>query len=197
VSDEGVDPGGAAGGTGAAGVGTGAGDGGAAASGGDLGQAAFAAARRTASRRDPGSGGSRRRRRPSAAGARGGYSGSGPDERDPQELGALVRGMVADRGWDGTVASAVVVARWEHLVGREIASRCRPTSLVDGELVLTAESTAWATQLRLLAPRLLGRIAAELGPGVVSQIRVHGPTAPTWRKGPLRFAGRGPRDTYG
>jgi len=105
--------------------------------------------------------------------------------------------MVADRGWGDTVAAATVVGRWEALVGREIASRCRPESLVDGELVLAAESTAWATQLRLLLPKLIGRVNAELGRGVVTRIRVHGPTTPTWRKGPLRIAGRGPRDTYG
>jgi predicted nucleic acid-binding Zn ribbon protein len=185
VSDEDVEPQGA---TGEAGGGT--------AASGDLGQIVFAAARRTAGGRGPGSGGSRQRRA-AGPGRHGGYSGSGPDDRDPQAFGTLVHGMVADRGWDGTVASAGVMARWEHLVGREIAAHCRPTSLVDGELVLTAESTAWATQLRLLAPRLVGRIAAELGPGVVSRVQVHGPAAPTWRKGPLRVTGRGPRDTYG
>lgn len=163
----------------------------------DLGQAALAAARRMARRGDPASGGSRPRRRRAGAARGGGYSGSGPDDRDPKAFGALVRDMVADRGWDGTVASAAVVGRWDTLVGREIAARCRPTSLLDGELVLTAESTAWATQIRLLVPTLLGRITDEFGAGVVRQIRVHGPTGPTWRKGPLRITGRGPRDTYG
>ena len=95
------------------------------------------------------------------------------------------------------MASAAVLARWEALVGDEIAAHCRPVSLRDGELTLAAESTAWATQLRLLAPRLLGRIQAELGPEVVRRVRVHGPTAPTWTAGPRRVAGRGPRDTYG
>jgi creatinine amidohydrolase/Fe(II)-dependent formamide hydrolase-like protein len=45
--------------------------------------------------------------------------------------------------------------------------------------------------------RLLDRLAADLGPDVVRRIRVHGPTAPDWRHGPLRVTGRGPRDTYG
>jgi len=31
----------------------------------------------------------------------------------------------------------------------------------------------------------------------VQRLRVHGPTAPDWRHGPLRVTGRGPRDTYG
>jgi predicted nucleic acid-binding Zn ribbon protein len=108
-----------------------------------------------------------------------------------------MRRLVDDRGWAATVTSAAVAARWDALVGPEIAARCQPESLRDGELVLAAQSTAWATQLRLLVPKLMTRITAELGAGVVTRIRVHGPTAPSWRKGPLRVNGRGPRDTYG
>ncbi len=129
--------------------------------------------------------------------ARGGYSGAGADQRDPQKLGSLVRRLVSDRGWEATAASAGVVGRWEEIVGKEIADHARPASLINGELVLIAESTAWATQLRLLAPRIQARLATEAGAGVVTKIRVQGPTAPSWRKGPRRVAGRGPRDTYG
>lgn len=128
---------------------------------------------------------------------RGGYSTPGPDPRDPQVAGTLVERLVADRGWQDTAAAATVVARWAELVGPEVAGHCRPTALSGGELTLVAESTAWATQLRLLAGQLLARIAAEVGPGVVATIRVHGPTAPSWAKGPRRIRGRGPRDTYG
>ena len=38
------------------------------------------------------------------------------------------------------------------MVGAEIAKHSRPVKLEDGELTVEAESTAWATQLRLLAP---------------------------------------------
>ncbi|MBI1758117.1 MAG: DUF721 domain-containing protein [Actinobacteria bacterium] len=165
---------------------------------GDLGRAAFDAARQAARRRGAGSTSAGSRRRPTSdAAQKGGYSAAGPDERDPRHVRDLVRGLITDRGWNSTVTAASVVSRWEALVGTEIASRCRPESLEDGELVLAAESTAWATQLRMLAPKLVGRIAAELGAGVVTRIRVHGPVTPTWRKGPLRIVGRGPRDTYG
>lgn len=153
--------------------------------------AARAASRRTAANRPRVAG-----RKPIAAGGSG-YSGSGPDARDPALLGSLVKGLIQDRGWEETAASAGVVGRWDQIVGAEIAAHCRPTSLRDGELVLVAESTAWATQLRLLSGRIRGRLAAEVGPDVVRTIRVHGPTAPSWRKGPRRVAGRGPRDTYG
>lgn len=162
---------------------------------GDIARSALAAAR-AASRRTSA-------RRPRVAGRKaitarqGGYSGPGPDARDPARLGNLVQGLVQDRGWQQTAASAGVVGRWDQIVGAEIAAHCRPESLRDGELVLVAESTAWATQLRLLSGRIRGRLATEVGPDVVRTIRVHGPTAPSWRKGPRRVAGRGPRDTYG
>lgn len=129
--------------------------------------------------------------------ARGGYTGPGTDSRDPQRLGALVRRLVADRGWERAAAAAGVVGRWEQIVGQQIAQHARPVGLRDGELTLEAESTAWATQLRLLTPRIQARLTAEVGAGVVTRIRVHGPAAPSWRRGPRRIAGRGPRDTYG
>ena len=109
----------------------------------------------------------------------------------------LVRRLVADRGWEATAASAGVLARWDAIVGADVAARCQPVSLRDGELTVAAESTAWAMQLRGLAPRLLAKIRAEVGPDVVTRLRIHGPVSPTWGTGPRRVAGRGPRDTYG
>ena len=45
---------------------------------------------------------------------------------------------------------------------------------------------------------LLGSIAEAVGPDVVHELRVHGPSAPSWSRGPRRTSdGRGPRDTYG
>jgi len=168
------------------------------AGGAELGRAALEAARAAVRRSPPGPGARRVAGRRAGPACRGGYSGPGPDPRDPQRFGSLVRRLVADRGWEATAANATVLAGWDRIVGAEVAARCQPVSLRDGELTLAAESTAWATQLRgVLLPTLMSRIRAELGPGVVTRIRVHGPTAPTWGTGPRRVAGRGPRDTYG
>ncbi|HEX6756206.1 MAG TPA: DciA family protein [Mycobacteriales bacterium] len=164
----------------------------------ELGRAALEVAR-AASRRSPRPGARRvaGRRGAGAENRRGGYSGSGPDPRDPQPFGSLVRRLVADRGWESTAASATVLSSWDRIVGPELAAHCQPVSLREGELTLAAESTAWATQLRGMLPVLMTRIRRELGPDVVTRIRVQGPTAPTWGSGPRRIAGRGPRDTYG
>ena len=124
-------------------------------------------------------------------------SGSGPDGRDPVRLGSMVRRLVAERGWEETTTAAGVLANWDTLVGPEIADHCRPQSLTDGELVLVAESSAWATQLRLLTRTLASRLAERVGEGVVTSIVVRGPVQADWRKGPRRVQDRGPRDTYG
>jgi predicted nucleic acid-binding Zn ribbon protein len=125
------------------------------------------------------------------------WSGPGPDDRDPQPLGRLVSRVSLDRGWSPRLTDATVLGRWPQLVGSEIADHCIPLSLRDGELVLQAESTAWATQLRTLQRDLLYRLAVGVGKDVVRRIRVVGPSGPSWRHGPRSVRGRGPRDTYG
>ncbi|GAA1849931.1 DUF721 domain-containing protein [Asanoa iriomotensis] len=154
--------------------------------------AALAKRGAAAQRRRPavGSGGSQR-------GRLRGYSGPGPDPRDPQLFGAVLERLVKARGWQKPAAEATVFGAWEKVVGPDIAAHCRPIKLADGELTVEAESTAWATQLRLLAANLLKRIAGEVGHNVVKKLHIHGPAAPSWNRGPRRVQGRGPRDTYG
>jgi predicted nucleic acid-binding Zn ribbon protein len=112
-------------------------------------------------------------------------------------LGRLVSRLSLDRGWSPQLTDATVLGRWPDLVGAEVAQHCTPLQLRDGELVLQAESTAWATQLRTLQRQLLARLAGAVGPGVVRRIKVVGPSSPSWRHGPRHVRGRGPRDTYG
>ena len=125
------------------------------------------------------------------------WSGPGPDGRDPQPLGRLAHDLADTRGWSPKVAEGTVFAQWPAVVGEQIAEHAVPTALNDGVLSVSAESTAWATQLRLVQAQLLAKIAAAVGDGVVTALKITGPTAPSWRKGPRHVRGRGPRDTYG
>ncbi len=88
-------------------------------------------------------------------------------------------------------------AEWRKVVGEQIAEHAQPTALRDGVLSVSAESTAWATQLRMVQTQVLAKIAEAVGDGVVTALRITGPSAPSWRKGPRHIPGRGPRDTYG
>lgn len=125
------------------------------------------------------------------------WSGPGADARDPQPLGRIASRLISDSGWADRLSSARVFGQWAQLVGEDVAEHARPIALKDGELTVQATSTAWATQLRLLQGKLLHKIAAGVGNGVVKRMRIMGPTAPSWRKGPRHVSGRGPRDTYG
>lgn len=175
--------------------------------GADLARDALAAARAAAAERRAAAGGGAGAagiRKPVRRGGTGlgrprrrGWSGAGSDDRDPQTLGRLASRLSGDRGWAPRLASGSVFGRWAELVGAEVAEHARPESLRDGVLTVQADSTAWATQLRLLQRQLIAKLAAGLGDGVVKSMRIHGPAAPSWRRGPRHVSGRGPRDTYG
>ena len=136
-------------------------------------------------------------RRVAGAAGRRRWSGPGPDARDPQPLAGATRDVARRQGWSPRVAEGAVFGQWPKVVGPDISEHATPTGLRDGVLSVTAESTAWATQLRLIQNQVLAKIAAEVGDGVVTSLRITGPTAPSWRKGPRHISGRGPRDTYG
>ena len=130
--------------------------------------------------------------------SRGRVTGSHPDDRDPQLLDTTVGRLVDDHGWELDLRVHGVFGRWAELVGDEVAGHCTPESFADGKLVVRTDSTAWATQLRLLAPTVVRRLNEELGHGTVTVIDVLGPHLPTWKKGPRSVRdGRGPRDTNG
>ena len=117
---------------------------------------------------------------------------------DPEPLAEAIDDLVAQTGWTLAVAVGSVLGRWAEIVGPELAAHTVPGGLADGELEVTADSTAWATQLRLLAADLVRRLNAELGPGTVRHVTVRGPGGPPRPPGQWRVrGGRGPRDTYG
>jgi len=130
-------------------------------------------------------------------------SGAGPDERDPATLSGLIDRLVINKGWDLNIAAGRLRSSWPSVVGADISEHVDIESFeLDpsgnaGVLVLRADSTAWATQIRLLLPTISTRLDQEMGVGRVSEIKVLGPTAPSWKHGSRSVPGRGPRDTYG
>jgi predicted nucleic acid-binding Zn ribbon protein len=131
-------------------------------------------------------------------------SGAHPDDRDPQTLDATLGRLVAEQGWATEIRMHGALARWAAVVGPEIAQHVSPVTFEAGDegrpgrLVVQADTTAWATQMRLLASTVVQRLNQELGDGTVGLIDVRGPSGPSWTKGRRSVrGGRGPRDTYG
>ncbi|MFE0689017.1 DUF721 domain-containing protein [Streptomyces xiamenensis] len=164
----------------------------------DLARVALRAAKARAKERGDQAGQRRQARR--GGGLR---SGARPGGRDPLLLGAAVERLRVERGWEVPLAVGGVMGRWPELVGPEIAAHCEPLSFDEAERVLAVrcDSTAWATQLRWMAPQVVRKLNADVGQGSVRLIKVLGPGGPPRSGGAggrLRAPGsRGPGDTYG
>jgi predicted nucleic acid-binding Zn ribbon protein len=85
-----------------------------------------------------------------------------------ESLGCLARRLGAP---DPPLLTAVF-AQWEELVGPAVAAHARPLSLARRVLVVGVDHPGWATQLRYLAPELLGRLAATAGPGQIERVEI-------------------------
>ncbi|MGV8979232.1 MAG: DUF721 domain-containing protein [Cellulomonas sp.] len=121
----------------------------------------------------------------------------GRDGRDPQPVADTLARLLRDRGWVQEVSVGGVIGRWRDVMGDQIADHCEPETFDGGILTVRTDSTAWATQVRLLVPQLLRRLADDVGEDVVREIHVVGPAGPGFKRGPRSVPGRGPRDTWG
>ena len=94
---------------------------------------------------------------------------------------------------------ARLLGMWPEIVGAANAEHATPESFDPeaGVLLIRTSSTAWAEQLRLMMPTLRTAIEAQVGPGVVRDIRVRAAPHRHERGVDCGCAGRGPRDTYG
>lgn len=124
-------------------------------------------------------------------------SGRRDGRAEPTPLGDALENVIGERGWATEVNVHLLMGRWPELVGDAVAEHSAPEAYRDKVLVVRTSSTAWASQLRLMAPQLLARMNDSLGQGTIRRVQVLGPEAPSWRHGPRTVQGRGPRDTYG
>lgn len=121
---------------------------------------------------------------------------SGPGGRDPQMIGATLPVLVRNQGWVQKLSVGGLMGRWREIVG-DIADHCVPETFEDGILTVRADSTAYATNVRLYVSAMLREISAVVGEDVVREVRVLGPAGPGFKRGPRSVPGRGPRDTFG
>ena len=117
--------------------------------------------------------------------------------RDPRGLGDALASLTSQLGWNSPLAQSELLASWADIAGAETASHSTPAGISDGILTVTCESTAWATQLRLMRVDIMTHIAKRYPDAGIESVRFQGPDAPSWKKGPRSIPGRGPRDTYG
>lgn len=117
--------------------------------------------------------------------------------RDPEGIGNAIDALTQELGWKAPLSQSEVLVGWEKIVGPDIAAKTRPLDITEATLTVQCESTAWATQLRLMHAEVLTKLAAQFPESNITAIRFLGPNAPSWKRGPKSIPGRGPRDTYG
>jgi predicted nucleic acid-binding Zn ribbon protein len=117
--------------------------------------------------------------------------------RDPVSALSSVDKLVADFKWSEALAEGDLHNQWAEVVGADTAANSTPEDLVDGTLTIRCVSTAWATQLRLMSAEILQRLQADYPSLKIDALKMLGPDARSWKKGPRSVPGRGPRDTYG
>ena len=117
--------------------------------------------------------------------------------RDPRGLGTIVGELTTDLGWTPFLTESDLLSGWPEIVGPDIAARTVPQGLSEGTLLVLCESTAWATQLRLLSPEILTRLVTAFPDARVTALSFRGPDQPSWKHGIRSVPGRGPRDTFG
>jgi predicted nucleic acid-binding Zn ribbon protein len=117
--------------------------------------------------------------------------------RDPRGIDDILDNLTNRLGWTSSLAKADLIGSWAELVGAETAEHSIPVGSEDGLLTVECDSTAWATQLRLMRGQITTSIAQRFPDAGIESIKFNGPNAPSWKRGTRSIPGRGPRDTYG
>ena len=117
--------------------------------------------------------------------------------RDFVKGGDAIDGLMKAFRWESQLAEAELFNNWVQIVGETNAAATQPEALINGTLTVRCKSTAWATQLRLMQAQILEKINQAYPEVEIKALKMLGPDAPSWKKGPRSVPGRGPRDTYG
>jgi len=98
--------------------------------------------------------------------------GATPDEDAFVSLDVALDRVRRELGLPDPSAFDVLTARWDEIVGPDVALHARLVSVHDGVATVAADSPPWAGQLRYLEAAIVERVEAVAGPGVVSAVRV-------------------------
>ena len=90
---------------------------------------------------------------------------------EPVRISRALEGVARGWGMESPVEAARLFARWEQIVGPQIAARCHPTSVRGGVLRVRTDSTIWASEFKYLSADLVRRINAEVGKPIVREVK--------------------------
>ena len=86
-------------------------------------------------------------------------TGAGP----AMPIGTALDRLLRQRGMEDALVLGRVASCWEDVVGPEVARQVHPQLVRDGELLVSVDHPAWATELELAGSTVLSRLAQQLG----------------------------------
>src|SRR6202042_3162584 len=87
----------------------------------------------------------------------------GQAPEDTHRLDGALDSYLHDQGFERARTLASVAGCWVEVVGPDVAAHASPRSLHDGELHISIDHPAWATEIALLSEGILAALAEHLG----------------------------------
>jgi predicted nucleic acid-binding Zn ribbon protein len=95
--------------------------------------------------------------------------------RDPIKLSAGIDQLVGEFNWNQQLSKAELFVSWSNIVGVDVANACTPSSLENSVLHVDCNSTAWATQMRLMSNQVLAEVNSNY-----PSLEIQGPKRHIW-----------------
>jgi predicted nucleic acid-binding Zn ribbon protein len=92
-----------------------------------------------------------------------GRDGRGRSSTGMVRIGDALGAVASHLGAGRAEVVGVVFGQWDDIVGPAVAAHVRPVRVDGVTLVVSADHSAWAKQMRHLAPNILGRIRDVCG----------------------------------
>lgn len=96
----------------------------------------------------------------------------GPRRSEPTRLARSLSRVLEELGHGAAAQAAVLMQRWEEVVGAEAAAHCEPLALRGRVLEVAADSPSWSQQLQLRREEILGALQRILGPEAPAELRL-------------------------
>ena len=89
----------------------------------------------------------------------------------PTAVGDLIGQVLGDLGLEGVAKAHQIGARWEEIVGKQVAAHCLPLGLRGAVLEVEVDSPVWSQQLQLRTTELLAALERILGHDAPRELR--------------------------
>jgi hypothetical protein len=90
--------------------------------------------------------------------------------RAPEKIGAIVEGILSDRGYLTPCKELNVVRAWPALVGERLAALTECTRVDRGVLYVRVASAPWRQEVSFVKQHLLTKIRQETGCSTINEI---------------------------